>query len=172
MVHSMVIVSQIHCNFPRRGDGFANHFLVIVWMRCRRNSLLARHEERGATSCRTDSLMASSVCRFNGAFCAVCSACWQRIGVGAAATTNAGRQFAEIAVIQSANVRRSQLLNIHCVAHGIFKMRAPAFFRLWRKMKGDKDFVMLKRHFARPGVKAINRTKRTPRGEWSSSFAS
>lgn len=65
-------------------------FLVIVWMRCRRNSLLARHEERGATSCRTDSLMASSVCRFNGAFCAVCSACWQRIGVGAA-TPNARR---------------------------------------------------------------------------------
>lgn len=98
----------IHCNFPRRGDGFANHFLVIVWMRCRRNSLLARHEERGATSCRTDSLMASSVCRFNGAFCAVCSACWQRIGVGAA-TPNAGRNSLKLP-LSSRQQWRSQLL--------------------------------------------------------------
>ncbi len=49
MVHSMVIVSRDSLQFsPRRGDGFANHFFGIVWMRCRRNSLLARHEERGA----------------------------------------------------------------------------------------------------------------------------
>src|SRR5699024_1006262 len=81
----------IHCNFPpAAATASLVTCLVIVWMRCRRDSLLARHEERGATSCRTDSLIASSVCRFNGAFCAVCSACWQRIGVGAA-TPNARR---------------------------------------------------------------------------------
>lgn len=31
------------------------------------------------------------------------------------------------------------------------------FFRLWRKMKGDEDFVMFKRYFVRFGVKVINR---------------
>lgn len=42
---------------------------------------------------------------------------------------------------------------------------ARVFFRLGRKMKGDKDFVMLKRHFARPSVKAINRDEtNTARG--------
>ena len=42
---------------------------------------------------------------------------------------------------------------------------ARVFLRLWRKMKGDEDFVMLKRHFARPGVKAINRDEtNTARG--------
>lgn len=51
-------------------------FLVIVWMRCRRNFLLVRYEERGAIFCRIDSLIVFSVCRFNGVFCVVCSVCW------------------------------------------------------------------------------------------------